>query len=120
MGNVCEPLFRKCSGKKYTKKNSTSQQWFDTDCRTKRNKFYDDLKNYKRNKNEVNRIRLSDSRSEYKNMINKKKYDSRRTVTKKLVEARLTNAKQYWKMLKDSSVKVKCKCGQFCKLFQGY
>jgi hypothetical protein len=66
MGNVCEPLFRKCSGKKYTKKNSTSQQWFDTDCRTKRNKFYDDLKNYKRNKNEVNRIRLSDSRSEYK------------------------------------------------------
>lgn len=70
------------------------------------NKFYNDLKNYTCNKNDVNRIRLSDSRAEYKKLLKKTKYESRRNVTKKLVDARLTNAKQYWKMLKDSLVKV--------------
>ena len=45
------------------------QEWFDNDCKTKRDEFYIDLNKYRSNKNEENRKKMCSTRSEYKKLL---------------------------------------------------
>ena len=54
---------------------------------------------------EENRQSIVESRSLYKTTIRKKKYAYDKNQTTKLENARLTNAKLYWKMVKNNTCK---------------
>ena len=57
------------------------QEWFDNDCTTKRDEFYIDLNKYRSNKNEENRKKMCSTRSEYKKLLRKKRFEARRAKT---------------------------------------
>ena len=67
------------------------QEWFDNDCKTKRDEFYIDLNKYRSNKNEENRNKMCSTRSEYKKLLRKKRFEARRANTDKFIDARLSN-----------------------------
>ena len=53
-------------------------------------------------KNEINRQTMIHARTEYKNTVRKFNLAQDRLKTSKLLHAKLKNAKEYWKMLKES------------------
>jgi len=108
MNKVCDPIFGKNlksnvnidQGSCYKESNST---WFDQECKEKREEFYLSLNVYRECKNEENRINMCTCRSSFKNTIRNKKFLFRKQNTKKFENARFSNARLYWKLLKNSS-----------------
>ena len=103
MDDVCSPLF------KYTYPNNigsdtpnvdVNKPWFDDSCRVSREQFLIDLNNFRKNKSDINRANMCSSRSTYKHILRNKRYEHRVQNTSKLLEARASNAKDYWKLLK--------------------
>jgi len=110
MNDVCNPLFGKVFKPNYNAThnvNKDSQLWFDDECSEKRDHFYEDLNKFRDKNSDANRKQLCKSRSEYKTIIRNKKYNVRKANTDKLINARLNNAKLYWKLLKDNTTPVK-------------
>ena len=70
LNNECKPLFGKRLhiNSKLTAMGG-QQEWFDNDCKTKRDEFYIDLNKYRSNKNEENRKKMCSTRSEYKKLL---------------------------------------------------
>jgi hypothetical protein len=103
---VCEPLFKvNLSNHSFNPKfkDEKHQQWFDEECKQKRNTFYNCLDAYRFENNNINRVNMCKSRSEYKNTIRRKRYAFRKGKTDQLLQMKYTNAKKYWSMLKEVS-----------------
>ena len=75
MNEVCSPLFKKDVNHLRTSQEPTKlkQPWYDIDCKSKQKEFYTNLNTYRNNKSNENRIAMTKSRTEYKNLINNKK-----------------------------------------------
>lgn len=124
MDKVCDPLFGK---KTYTPRGdnnspcneSTKQPWFDEECRNFRNLFYAALNIYRCDKSQSNRTSLVRARADYKKVLRSKRYKFVKEKTSKLVSSKLNNAKQYWKLLKEST-HIKNKCPIETKRFAEY
>lgn len=106
LDDICSPLFKhnlRQFNFNDNVKQESSQKWFDEECRTKRNIFYTNLNIYRNEKSTINRTNMSKARSNYKKVLRLKRHEFRKQNTNKLLNMRLQNAKEYWKMLKDIS-----------------
>ena len=102
MDDVCSPLFQRKNKFDFNQKENieTNKKWFDEECKTARDLFFNNLNIYRKCKTDFNRIHMCKARSEYKHVIRKKRFESRKENTSKLLKARVSNAKDYWKLLK--------------------
>ena len=72
----------------------------------KRKHFYSKLNDFRKNKTEINRHNIA--RTEYKNAVRKYNFEKDRQKSINLLNAKYKNAKQYWKLLKESVIGPKC------------
>ena len=111
MHKVCDPLFAQT---KHTKtanniKENTEQYMFDNTCTERRKTFYRFLNIFRKNKNDENRTNMVKARTDYKNTVRKFNYERDKQKSFKLLNAKLKNAKEYWKLLKNSISQPKSK-----------
>ena len=99
--DVCKPLFEKPC-KKTVSDLKTNSFVYSHDCELKKMKFFDNLNNYRKNKNDFNRREMVKSRSEFKSSVRKFKRDCQKNKTEKLINTRFKDAKEYWRLLKES------------------
>ena len=110
MHSICEPLFTQTKqAKSPNNKEKPERYTFDNNCSEKRKKFYQNLNTFRKNKNDENRKNMVKSRTEYKNAVRKFNYEIERQKSFKLLNAKVKNAKEYWKLLKSSVVQPKSK-----------
>ncbi|KAL4233737.1 hypothetical protein ACF0H5_008417 [Mactra antiquata] len=119
---ACDPLFKRNTNTTCTKNTVTSNQpWFDDECKDSRKSFYNNLNTFRTNNNDRNRKLMTNSRSSYKNIIRKKKFEFSKNQSYKLESLRNKNSKEYWKMLKNMG-KPEPKCNitvtEFSKYFK--
>ena len=113
LDKVCCPLFRKTifqsndTSKTFPKQNTVLN--FDASCNDKRKDFYRKLNIFRHCKNDVNKQNLIKSRTEYRNTVRKYNFEQNRMKTAKLLNAKFKDAKEYWKLLKESVVSPKPK-----------
>ena len=109
--SVCIPLFQRNT--KPHKSNSCSQMNnrnnFNIICAEKRKAFYRHLDAFRRNKNAENRQNMITSRSKYKKAVKQFNFDGDQQKSRKLLNAKFKNAKEYWRLLKESVSKTKPK-----------
>ena len=107
---VSAPLFKKTfhnidssesHNKSFTYKDDAP--WFNDTCRDKRFYFYQMLDKYRENKNDDSRKNMSKARSEYKTGMRKARYSFDKKKTECLENARFTNARLYWNLLKETA-----------------
>ena len=113
LDKVCCPLFGKTifqsndTGKTFPKQNTVLN--FDESCNDKRKDFCRKLNIFRHCKNGVNKQNLIKSRTEYRNTVRKYNFEQDRMKTTKLLNAKFKDAKEYWKLLKESVVSPKPK-----------
>lgn len=103
--NVAKPLFEKhLSAKKKTTglNNKKHNPWYNRECEQAKYVFLNNLNIFRQNKCDMTRINLVKSRSDYKSTLRTSKFNYDKYNTLKLEEARLKDAKTYWRMLKES------------------
>ena len=89
-------------------KEKTECYNFDNTCSDKRKIFYRCLNTFRKNKSDENRRNMVKARTEYKNTV-RKNFESDRQKSLKLINAKLKNAKEYWKLLKNSVAQPEAK-----------
>lgn len=124
MEEACDPLFSKNFFSSQDIENfqcrpTTTQPWFDEECRKLRNLFYSTLNNYRRDKSTTNQANFVKARSNFKKTLRRKRYNFAKEKTSKLIASKSKNAKEYWKLLKDAS-HLKSKCSIDVKMFSEY
>ena len=104
MDSVCKPLFGKTAfpNSTNTHNQNTPDFEFDNFCSEKRKTFYRCLNDFRKSKTDENRQRMVRARTEYKNTVRRFNFDIDRQKSNKLINAKLKNAKEYWKLLKAS------------------
>ena len=95
--------------KKYfmTKISSKSSQnvikpkpkWYDEECEQSRQIFHFSLNKYRTEKSDINRENRVSSRKLFKDNVRKCKFEYEKTQTRKLINAKNSNPKEFWKML---------------------
>ncbi|MCG8047974.1 MAG: reverse transcriptase family protein, partial [Candidatus Thiodiazotropha endolucinida] len=106
LDSVCSPLFKKnvFIGEKMSEScNKSENKWFDNNCMAARVEFYRCLNIYRNDKNDNTCKNMTLARTAFKNTVRKAKYDYTKQQTNILEEAKSKNAKEYWKMLKNTS-----------------
>ncbi|MCG7875034.1 MAG: reverse transcriptase domain-containing protein [Candidatus Thiodiazotropha endolucinida] len=102
LSDVCTPFFKTCNTSvNYTYNEKRENPWFNADCEEKRYIFQQNLNYFRTNKNAESQALMARARSEYKKTIRKARFEFDRQKTHRLEQAKFTNAKLYWKMLKD-------------------
>lgn len=124
MEGVCDPLFSKkiISSLDVTNlqcKSSSTQSWFDEECRKLRNLFYSTLNKYRSYKSPTNQTNFVKARSNFKKTLRQKRYNFIKEKTSKLIVSKSKNVKEYWKLLKDVS-HLKSKSSIDVKMFSEY
>ena len=104
LDTVCTPLFGKTSHSTLTKDRDQKKIDFEFDhlCADKRKQFYHSLNIFRKNKSSENRQQMIMARTEYKNSVRNFNYNKQQQKSIKLLNARYKNAKEYWKLLKES------------------
>ena len=104
LDTVCTPLFGKTSHSTSTKDRDQKKTDFEFDnlCADKRKQFYHSLNIFRKNKSSENRQQMVMARTEYKNSVRNFNYNKQQQKSIKLLNARYKNAKEYWKLLKES------------------
>ena len=105
MEDICDPLFGKACKINAQSSYNTCESDFDETCKDKRKCFYRALNCFRKEKSDLNRKIMVNTRSEYKKAVRNFNFEKDRTKTQKLLNAKITNAKQYWKLLKSSANK---------------
>lgn len=86
----------------------SSKPWFNRVCRTARRKYHLAKRLYNRNNSTDNKENLKVLSKQYKRTMDGCIKDYKKTITKKLVNLRSTNPKDYWKILHGSRRDEKC------------
>ena len=111
MENVCDPIFAKNikvpieRPENFNSTDRKNQPWFDEECQTLRNRFYRELNKYRGDKNDITETQMINVRSNFKNIIRKKRYAYEKSKTEKLIASKYENAKAYWRLLKQTANK---------------
>jgi len=98
LNKTCSPF--KKNIKNRNKSTKTQNSWYDSECKQKQTDFYETLNNYRSDNSDENRKNMVQVRSQYKSLVRSKKFKHDRKNTEKLINARMNNAKDYWKLLK--------------------
>ncbi|XP_052767943.1 uncharacterized protein LOC128208423 [Mya arenaria] len=122
MDIICKPLFKRniCKKNDNSKENVCKDaEYFDSDCFDLKRNYYKCLNYYRNNPCDVTRIDMVHARRDYKNEV-KKKFVFYKSQTCKLENAKMNNAKLYWKMLKGSIGNNSCSLtsGDFVEYFR--
>ncbi|XP_053395382.1 uncharacterized protein LOC123523921 isoform X1 [Mercenaria mercenaria] len=108
LNSVCTPLFKKkCSSSSVSCSYDKEKAYYDVECNQLKSSYYKLLNIYRNDNCDDNKKNMVHARSEYKKTVRKKKYIYDKSQTQKLESAKLSNAKQYWNLLKGSVVKSK-------------
>ena len=78
-------------------------------CSEKRKSFFQFLNIFRKDKSAANRKNMVKARTEYKNAVRKFTFERDRQKSFKLLNAKVKNAKDYWKLLKSSISQPKSK-----------
>ena len=107
LDSICSPFFKVslCTDNLRNQTDKVDQPWFDDECRAARDAFLVSLNKYRDSSTDENKILMCQKRSYYKRLIRRKRYEMRNSNTKKLLEARINNAREYWKLLKGITCK---------------
>ena len=111
MEKVCDPIFAKNikvpieRPKNFNSTDRKNQPWFDEECQTLRNRFYRELNKYRGDKNDITETQMINARSNFKNIIRKKRYAYEKSKTEKFIASKYENAKAYWRLLKQTANK---------------
>ena len=76
------------------------------------------LNKYRADKTDANRIKMVRARTEFKAEMRQFKLELDRTKTKRLVDAKYRNVKEYWKLLKEAANISTCLTKSICRIFQ--
>ena len=87
--------------------NTKCNRWFNKECKTERIQYLKNKDAYRRNKSYVNKTNLVSTSKKYKKAIQKAKNDSQRAFQFFLRNAKSTNSKLYWNLLKYNNGKDK-------------
>ena len=79
-----------------------SKTQYDEGCEMNKQLFLEKLNKYRKNKTDANKIELVEARSAYKKSVRNFKYDCLKNKTQYLLQQKHKDAKQYWKLLKES------------------
>ena len=95
---TAEPLFGKDTSTRVVY-NNKSPPYYTDECENKRKYFFACLNSFRKYDSDENRHALIEARKQFKDMVRvcKKKYDI--NETRKIEQARLNNAKDYWDLL---------------------
>ena len=96
---VCKPLFER---KVLLSQVNYSKTQYDEGCEMNKQLFLEKLNKYRKNKTDTNKIELVEARSAYKKSVRNFKYDCLKNKTQYLLQQKHKDAKQYWKLLKES------------------
>ena len=130
MENVCDPIFaKKLKVQNETGTNDSTcssgyqsnRPWFDDECQTLRERFYRALNIYRDDKSTVNEQNMINARSNFKTQIRKKRYIYDKSQTEKLISTKYSNAKAYWRLLKQTAnqnTKHSINAKQFAEYFK--
>ena len=98
--SVCKPLFEKKCKSSVNTKLKPSQ--YDDNCEIKRMNFFDKLNKYRNDKTDTNREEMVRARPCFESSVRRFKRDCLKKKTDKLINTRYKDAKEYWKLLKQS------------------
>ena len=76
---------------------------FNEECEYKKLVFLDMLNKYRKDSIDTNRINMVKARTDFKMTVRKFKSELEKAKTKRLIDAKYKNAKEYWKLLKDAA-----------------
>ena len=99
--NICKPLFQKDNVKNLSTKGDNFNT--DSECKTKRKIFYHSLNKFRKDRSHENKLAMIIARSEYKKEVRHYNYKKGTERTNNLLKTKFKDAKQYWKLLKDST-----------------
>ena len=99
--DVCKPLFEK-PVKCFCKNDQSSSFMYNDDCEIKKMNFYDKLNMYRKNRCDATRAEMVRARSTFKSSVRKFNRECQINKTNKLIKARFKDAKEYWRLLKQS------------------
>lgn len=77
---------------------------YNEDCEIKKMFFYDKLSKYRNNKWDATRIEMVRARTAFKSSARKFKTECQKHKTNKLIQSRFKDAKEYWRLLKQSQL----------------
>lgn len=101
----CSPLFKQNINSGIGQEDKiadTKHKWFDDECKDKQRSFYRYLYMYRKDKSDINRVNMCYARSIYKTVLRKTRFNFWKENTKKKLSLRHRNAKEYWKLLKNT------------------
>ena len=102
VGAIAEPFFKDINGSQNTK-SAKSNFIYSEECEFKKLVFLDMLNKYRADKTDANRINMVRARTEFKAEVRQFKRELDRAKTKRLVDSKYRNAKEYWKLLKEAA-----------------
>ena len=99
--DVCGPLFEKSTDFACTNKSTFT---YNENCEIKKMIFHDKLNQYRNNRCDATRIEMVRDRSIFKSSVRKFKKECQKQKTNKLIQSRFKDAKEYWRLLKQSQI----------------
>ena len=82
-----------------SRQNKRHPEWADREWLERKRYFYRMLDKYKRNDTDSNRLNMIEARKRYKRLCNQRRNEFESEQTRKLLNAKVNNVRQYWRML---------------------
>ncbi|MES9884415.1 MAG: reverse transcriptase family protein, partial [Sedimenticola sp.] len=100
---VCTPLFKKANYPSSTHAQSHKSDIHDASCDVYKTIFMNKLNAYRIDKTDVNRQNMVSARSDFKKAVRAYRFQQSKQKNNNLLAAKVNNAKEYWKLLKQAS-----------------
>ena len=100
--NIAEPFFKSSKGGNNLQ-NVKPNFVYNEECEYKKIAFLNLLNIYRGEKSDINRSNMVRARASYNAEVRNFKLEQDKAKTKRLVDAKYKNAKEYWKLLKDAA-----------------
>ena len=98
--SVCDPLFTRSTNNTNYENNTGFND--DQACNDKRKSYYRALNRFRHDHSDDNRNNMIAARSEYKKEVRRFNFFEDQKKTSKLMNAKVKNAKEYWRLLKST------------------
>ena len=106
-GKECNMIKLKHYNKKHTNSTPKSNNWFDTECKDKRNAFNRARRRYRDNQSEDNLNKMRLAGKDYNVIINKANAAEKHKFIQELRAKEIKDPKSFWQILNTNSSKIK-------------
>ena len=101
--NICLKNVNPISENDVERDSNKNLPWYNEECYEKKRIFYKTLNSYRELPDDENRLKMVEARSKYKALLRKCRFEYDNERTRKLVNVKRKNAREYWNMLKESA-----------------